>query len=390
MRTSSTVSGTSVTRADLTVRPITRDEHLAFVEKQSETEAPGKVSFLQAPSWADVKIGWRAEYLGWFEGPLQVGAGLVLGRRFPGSRRFFAYVPDGPLLALSRPDLDEQIRLLLECLKDIGAFAVRMGPPLEARRWSAATLKSAVGPGRRVGDVDADHADALGAQISSILTDAGWRRCAETGDAQPRLLFTVPMAERDSDDLWQGLNQGWRRHIRRATAEGVTVSIGGRDDIPVFYDLVRATEERNGFRLGRTLAYYQRQYDALNAERPDRMRLYLARHGDDILAAHNLVILGRRVWYLAGGSSMHERKTGASHALQWRMISDAHELGAAVYDMRGVPGTLDPADREFGLMRWKLGTGGDLVETVGEWEIGLPGLANRALYRSLRSYLSHR
>ncbi len=30
---------------------------------------------------------------------------------------------------------------------------------------------------------------------------------------------------------------------------------------------------------------------------------------------------------------------------------DAHASGADVYDMRGVPPTLDPADRPFGLLR---------------------------------------
>lgn len=58
--------------------------------------------------------------------------------------------------------------------------------------------------------------------------------------------------------------------------------------------------------------------------------------------------------------------------------------------MRGVPSTLDPADRSYGLLRWKLGTGGQVVETLGEWEIPLGGTANRALYRAFRAFLVRR
>ena len=58
----------------LTVRPISAEEHLAFVSRQRS------VSFLQTPAWGRVKTEWRSESLGWFgdDGDEQrlVGAGL--------------------------------------------------------------------------------------------------------------------------------------------------------------------------------------------------------------------------------------------------------------------------------------------------------------------------
>ncbi|NEE25041.1 peptidoglycan bridge formation protein FemAB, partial [Streptomyces sp. SID7982] len=59
-------------------------------------------------------------------------------------------------------------------------------------------------------------------------------------------------------------------------------------------------------------------------------------------------------------------------------------------DMRGVPATLDPGERAHGLLRWKLGTGGQVVETLGEWEKPLPGTANHTLYRAFQAYLARR
>jgi lipid II:glycine glycyltransferase (peptidoglycan interpeptide bridge formation enzyme) len=120
------------------------------------------------------------------------------------------------------------------------------------------------------------------------------------------------------------------------------------------------------------------------------MKLYLARHGGEILAAHTMIHVGRRVWYQTGASADHRREVRPSNLLQWRMLLDAQALGADVYDMRGVPSTLDPDDRPYGLLRWKLGTGGEVVETLGEWERPLDGTANHALYRAFQTYLARR
>ncbi|MCX5277748.1 lipid II:glycine glycyltransferase FemX [Streptomyces virginiae] len=372
----------------------TVEQHRGYLSSLSGRTSVDQVSFLQLPSWAAVKEGWTAERLGWFDGSgRQHGAAQVLYRPLPGTRRYFAYLPEGPQLDWADPRLTDMLQLLLDHLRSAGAFAVRMGPPLPYRRWHASTLKTAVGPGRRVEDVVPDLVDPVGAAVGDRLRTAGWRRCGEeggAGDAQPRYLFEVPLAGRSTDDLWSGLNQEWRRNIKKASKAGVETFLGTGDDVATFYELLQVTERRDGFRLGRSLDYFQRQYRELNAEEPGRMRLYLARHADEVLAAHTMIVAGRRVWYQTGSSADHRREVRPSNALQWRMIRDAHTLGALVYDMRGVPATLDPQERAFGLMRWKLGTGGEVVETLGEWELPLQGAVNKTLHRVMQAYLSRR
>ncbi|MGW0912541.1 lipid II:glycine glycyltransferase FemX [Streptomyces sp. NPDC002784] len=377
------------------LRPITAQTYRAFLA--SPDGAALGAGFLQCPSWAEVKEGWRAQLLGWGPDPEAgqlTGVALVLLRQFPGTRKYFAYLPEGPVADWSDPDIDGWLGPLLEHLRRAGAFAVRIGPSPAYRRWDAALLKPLTGPGRRLGDVLASEVDPLGTAVAERLRARGWRRCGgdtgQDGDAQPRHVFHVPLAGRTPEDLWSGLNQEWRRNVRRAQKEGVEVVVGSAAELPEFYRLLGITERRDGFRLGRSLAYYERQYAALNAEEPGRMKLYLARHRGEILAAHTLITVGRRAWYQTGASADHRREVRPSNALQWRMLRDALALGADVYDMRGVPSTLDPGERAYGLLRWKLGTGGRVVETSGEWETPLSGSANHTLYRAFQAYLNRR
>ncbi|MFB7916500.1 lipid II:glycine glycyltransferase FemX [Streptomyces sp. NPDC056061] len=374
---------------ELRIRTLTAAEHQAFLATRTDA------SFLQYPSWAGVKDQRSAETIGWHgDCGEPAGAAPVLYRQLPGTRKYFAYLPEGPVLDWADPGIDRWLRPLMGHLRRAGAFAVRIGPSPAYRRWDTARLKAATGPGRRVGDVLATEVDPLGAAVAERLRARGWRRCgSDSGadaDAQPRYVFRVPLTGRTPGELWSGLNQEWRRDVRKAQKAGVRIVVGGAAELPEFHRLLRITEERDGFRLGRSLAYYQRQYAALNAEQPGRMRLYPAVHQGEILAAHTMISTGRRVWYQTGASADHRREVRPSNALQWRMMLDAHGLGADVHDMRGVPSTLDPGDRPFGLLRRKLGTGGQVVETLGEWEISVGGTANNTLHRAFRAYLARR
>ncbi|MFD9353524.1 lipid II:glycine glycyltransferase FemX [Streptomyces sp. NPDC060031] len=372
---------------ELKVRSLSVPEYQDFLSRH------GRASFLQYPSWARVKDLWRSERVGWHspDGEMAGGA-LVLYRQFPGTRKYFAYLPEGPVVDWADPHIDQWLTPLMRHLKSAGAFAVRIGPTPAYRRWDAAAVKAGTGPGRQLSDVLATEVDPVGAALADRLRTRGWKRCGgeDDGDAQPRHVFRVPLAGRTLEDLWSGLNQEWRRNVRKATKAGVETVVATAADLPEFYRLLRITEERDGFRLGRSLLYYQKQYEALNAEEPGRMRLYLGVHQGEILAAHTMIVAGSRVWYQTGASADHRRDVRPSNALQWRMMCDAHALGADEYDMRGVPSTLDPGERSFGLLRWKLGTGGQVVETLGEWETPMDGYTNTALYKAFQAYLARR
>ncbi|SER02335.1 Lipid II:glycine glycyltransferase (Peptidoglycan interpeptide bridge formation enzyme) [Streptomyces sp. yr375] len=370
------------------VQSISRAEHLAFVA------ARPSASHMQIPSWGDVKPDWRAESLGWFdeEGRL-AGVGLVLLRPLPKLKKYLAYLPEGPVLDWHAPDLVERwLTPMLAHLKARGAFSVKMGPPVVVRRWSADAVKAAIAdPGaRRLRDAEASAYEPRAFDIADRLRRAGWEQTEPGGEdgfaaGQPRYVFQIPFAGRTLEEVHGCLNQQWRRNIKKAEKAGVKVVRGGYEDLAAFYTLYTETAERDRF-LPRPLPYFQRMWNALNDEHPDRMRLYLAHHDGEVLAAATMLTVGEHVWYSYGASTGRKREVQPNNAMQWRMMADAHELGAAVYDLRGITDTLEESNHLLGLLRFKVGTGGEAVEYLGEWDFPL----NKLLHRALDLYMARR
>jgi lipid II:glycine glycyltransferase (peptidoglycan interpeptide bridge formation enzyme) len=370
----------------LAVRPISSAEHLEFLAAQPSA------SFLQCPSWAAVKQEWGSRSLGWYDegGGALVGAGLVLLRQIPKVKRFLAYLPEGPVLDWGAEDLTAWLDPMVEHLRGEGAFGIKMGPPVVRRRWSAATVKAAIAEGtaRRLADVPPDVKDDVGEQVATALARAGWRApSSDEGFAagQPQYVFQVPLADRSEDELLAGFNQLWRRNIKKADKLGVVVRQGSEADLPAFHALYLETAERDHF-TGRPLTYFQRMWLAMRAEDPDRIRLYLAVHEGDLVAATTMVRVGRHAWYSYGASSSAKREVRGSNAVQWAMLRDAKAAGATVYDLRGITDTLSEDDPHFGLIQFKLGTGGEAVEYLGEWDLPL----NKVLFKAFDLYMARR
>jgi len=372
------------TKPPLTVRTITTAEHSAFIAGRSSA------SFLQTPAWAQVKPEWRAESIGWFgEGQL-VGAALVLYRQLPRLKRFLAYLPEGPVIDWTDDDLSAWLEPMAAHVKRQGAFGVRMGPPVITRRWSAAQVKDGIADEStlRLTDVSPLERSREGAAVVSQLHELGWRaQGVESGFAagQPQYNFVIPLAGRSEDDVLKGMNQLWRRNIKKAAKEGVVVEPGTRSDLKAFHDLYAHTAERDHF-TPRGLAYFETMYDALSAEAPGRITLWLARHDGDLVASTIAIRVGTHAWYSYGASSTEKREVRGSNAVQWAMIRDALAKGAEVYDLRGITDTLDAADSHVGLIQFKVGTGGEAVEYVGEWDLPL----NRPLYKAFDVYMKRR
>ncbi len=373
----------------LSVRPIDAATHVGHLRSLPAA------SFLQTPAWGQVKTDWRPESLGWFDGGRLVGVALVLHRALPRLGRTLAYLPEGPVIdwagAAQSGSLAAWLDPMTAHFRSQKAFAVRMGPPVVTRRWEAATVKKAVADPAlsRLGAVPADAAEDTGTAVVEHLRGAGWRLQTADGGGftagQPQYVFQVPMAGRDEDALLAAMNQQWRRNIKKAAKEGVEVHTGDRADLASFHALYAETASRDGF-TPRPLPYFQLMWDALSAEDPDRIRLYLAEHEGDLVAATTLVRVGEHAWYSYGASSAAKREVRGSNAVQWQMMRDARAAGATVYDLRGITDTLDEADPHVGLVQFKVGTGGEAIEYAGEWDLPLNGV----LYRAFDLYMRRR
>jgi lipid II:glycine glycyltransferase (peptidoglycan interpeptide bridge formation enzyme) len=353
------------------------------------------VSFLQTPAWGGVKQDWRPESLGWFDAHQTLrAAGLVLYRQVPRLNRYLAYLPEGPDLPWSQAaaagELDRWLEPLGDYLKKRGAFAIRLGPQVATRSWDTPTLKAALASGHaaRLADLEPTWVDEEAVAIGPALAERGWippQSAEGFATGQPQHVFWLPLHGRTEDDVFAGFNQLWRRNVRKADKMGVAVTRGTRDDLAQFHALYVETATRDGF-TPRPLSYFTGMWDAMTPEDDIRLRLYLARHEGDLVAATTMTQVGSHAWYSYGASSTAKREVRGSNAVQWRMITDAIPSGADVYDLRGITDTLDPHDPHVGLIQFKLGTGGQAVEYPGEWTRPL----NRVLYKAFEMYLARR
>jgi lipid II:glycine glycyltransferase (peptidoglycan interpeptide bridge formation enzyme) len=383
----------------LTLRPISEAEHLDFLRSQRSA------SFLQTPAWGHVKSEWKRESIGWFRDGQIVGAALVLYRQLPKVKRYLAYLPEGPVIDWETDDLDAWLAPMVAHLKRQGAFGVRMGPPVVTARWSAAQVKDGIASDdvRRLADIPPTERSQSGARVVSQLNELGWQLQAVEGGfaaGQPQYNFQIPLVStsstgartpRSEAEVLAGMNQLWRRNIKKADKEGVvvTVSTGSTSeivgDLKQFHDLYVHTAQRDHF-TPRPLSYFQTMFDALLAEEPDRIRLYLAHHDGDLVASTIWVRVGGHTWYSYGASSTEKRDVRGSNAIQWAMIRDSIAAGADVYDLRGITDTLDSDDSHVGLIQFKVGTGGEAVEYAGEWDLPI----NRPLYKAFDVYMKRR
>lgn len=378
----------------ISVRPISESEHRAFLATRPSA------SFLQTPAWARVKAEWDAESLGWFAGAELVGVGLVLYRRLPRLRACLAYLPEGPVLPWDRAvgrasdDLEPWLAPLVRHCRRRHAFGVRIGPTVVQRRWGTATVKDAIADESvdSLFDVPPDEIGMTATRLTIQLERMGWLPPRPEGAGfaagQPAFNFWLPLAHDDGtpktpDEVLKGMNQQWRRNIKKATKAGVEVTRGGRPDLAAFHRVYVETAERDHF-TPRPLAYFETMFDAMTAEDPDRFRVYLAHHEGDLVAATTWVRVGEHAWYSYGASTNAKRDVRGSNAIQWRMISDALAAGATVYDLRGITDSVASDDPHLGLIQFKVGTGGEAVQYPGEWDKPI----NPVLYRAFDAYLN--
>ncbi|GGU14132.1 lipid II:glycine glycyltransferase FemX [Nocardioides albus] len=363
-----------------TVRPISSAEHLDHIRSRSS------VSFQQTPAWAAVKTEWRGESLGWFAGDRLAGTGLVLHRPVPRLGYTLAYLPWGPDIDWAG-GLTDWLSPLVSYLRSQGAFAIRVAPPVRTRTWSAVQVKEGIADPQvtRLTDLPG-HTDPVGADVTRYLRDSGWiQQNPESGfgAGQPQFTYEVPLRHPDGtaraeDDVLAGMNQLWRRNIKKAAKAGVevTTSTGG-EDLKAFHDLYVHTAERDRF-TPRPLAYFEKMFAALSTEDDGRITLYLAHHEGDLVAAMVYVRVGGHAWYVYGASSGTKRDVRGSNACQWAMIRDSLAAGCDVYDLRGITPTLSADDPHVGLVQFKVGTGGRAVRYVGEWDLPLRPIVYRA------------
>jgi peptidoglycan pentaglycine glycine transferase (the first glycine) len=183
---------------------------------------------------------------------------------------------------------------------------------------------------------------------------------------QPRRTVIVDLSD-DEETILARMKVKWRYNIRLSERKGIQVREAGRDGMPLFYDLLRVTGERDRFGI-HSQKYYERAYDLFSEH--GRVRLLLAYHGDAPIAALMPFCFNGQAWYMYGASSNSDRALMPNHLLQWRAMQWARSQGCAQYDLWGISdaGPNAAGDDLQGVQRFKEGFGGEIVRYVGAYD----------------------
>ena len=103
---------------------------------------------------------------------------------------------------------------------------------------------------RRLSEAIPDQVNHETTRTRNQLREMGWRPPeADEGFAagQPRFVFQLPIAGRTPDQLLAGMNQLWRRNIKKAAKAGVVVRRGTVDQLPEFHRSVRRDSRARSF-----------------------------------------------------------------------------------------------------------------------------------------------
>jgi len=301
---------------------------------------------LQSYEWGDLKAksGWKpVRVLAEADGRV-VAAASLLKRNIPRSGRSILYASRGPVLDTTDGELVREFTAgLVSIAKKQRAILLKIDPPIPAE-------------------------DAL--SRANIMA-AGFQPIAASGfgGTQPKCVMQLDL-DKPQEDLLRSFKEKWRYNIRLAERKGVTVREQcSREDLPIFYGLLKETCERDGFLL-RGYRYFEDMWDALVPA--GCMKLAIAFLEDRPLSAVLIYKFGNKAWYTYGASSNLDRNVMPNHLIQWRMICSALSNGCKWYDFRGVsPNTGEGDAHLVGLNRFKEGFNPRFVEYIGEFDLVL-------------------
>ena len=307
---------------------------------------------MQSVEWGVLKSkgGWKPVSVIAEENGEIKAAATLLARPIPKTKRCIMYAPRGPVMDTKNRDLVLGFTdFIRKVAKDRGAILVKIDPPVP------------------VEDVESDK----------NIRDAGFTHLSAQGfgGTQPKCVMQLDLKDKTPDELLASFKEKWRYNIRLAGRKGVTVNMDcTRDDLPVFYNILKETCARDGFMV-RSLTYFEDMWDALAPK--GWIKLILTYYEGKAVAGAVAYLFGDKAMYTYGASSNEYRNVMPNHLMQWNMIQWAKENDCKWYDFRGVSPKSESGELDAhlaGLNRFKEGFRPRFVEYIGEYDLILSPL----------------
>jgi lipid II:glycine glycyltransferase (peptidoglycan interpeptide bridge formation enzyme) len=322
---------------------------------------------LQTWEWAQVKqaYGWQPMPLVWktsgFAGPEEpLAAAMVLRRRILrqglAAHLNILYAPKGPVLDWRDAPLRSQVlRDLARMARTQKAIFLKLDPDV--------VLATGM-PGSQE-----DRADAVGQSIVSELTHSGWRSSSDQIQFRNTVLVDLTLAE---EGILARMKQKTRYNVRLAQKCGVTVRPAQHGELPTLYRMYAETSARDGFVI-RDERYYKEVWGTFIRAWAGRAHpcaeALLAEVAGEAVAAIVVFYFADRAYYMYGMSRQAHREKMPNHLLQWEGMRRAKARGCKVYDLWGAPDNFNESDSMWGVFRFKEGLGGEVVRTLGAWDL---------------------
>jgi lipid II:glycine glycyltransferase (peptidoglycan interpeptide bridge formation enzyme) len=194
---------------------------------------------------------------------------------------------------------------------------------------------------------------------------------------QPRATIILNLHQ-SMDDIWLQLRKTTKQCIKSSAEKGVSIRVGGYEDLSSFYKLMKITSKRAHF-SSRTRAYYEQEWQSFANNKQNV--LLLAIYQDQLLAAHMTYRFGDHAAYFHSGSIIDSAKLHPNHLLVWEAIKLAKEQGCRTYDLWGIPEEIgrivsegkalpasDRTDGLWGVYQFKSGYSKNVVNYLGAYD----------------------
>lgn len=296
----------------LQVRTITAEEHRVYVAARSS------VPLEQTPGWGRGFVTARTESVGWFDGGVLLGAGMVRYRSLPRlPMRSVAVFEAGPDIDWTgrrriHYGLADWLDPLARHLHDRGVFTARVNPPIAAREWwrfdprTVAATKDVVLHREREPLQDSRTTTAR-------LRDAGWRLLPT---ATPAFVAEVVLTADDSPG---------RSGSGSTVAPGYAVRTGTPDDLEAVHAALASAHPGIPMPSAKDLA---QRWRGLTSDDFAGVTLLVVERAGRIVYGGLLAVVGDRAWDLSVALPLPDADGDAVQLLRRHVMQRARQQGA--------------------------------------------------------------
>jgi len=320
------------------VKEIEKEQYQQFWKKNNGSP-------LQSWDWGEVKKEtWEVMRLGVFEDEKLVAVANVFIRILPfsvimkmlGATRF-AYIPRG-ICVKSCGKYPGIMRELTNHFSILEVAFILIDPDLrfDTEEWNDSMQKA--------------------------FESNGWGIGGMTIDPNQTNIVKLQKTE---EELLKAMKPKWRRNIKKAIRQGVTVKEVSDDSaIDSFYSVMQLVVQNTDFKI-REKAYFERIWREL---KPDELvKIFVAEYKGEVVSSYLVLINDYAAYEIYGGATKKGRDVEASYLLKWEIMKKMKAEEKKYYDHWGVAPKEDSNHPLSGISYFKSGFGGRYVQLLPQY-----------------------